>query len=215
MHLTLYSYWRSSASHRVRLALGYKGIAHDVITVNLLGGEQSSDEHIGRAPSGYVPALKIDDESFVESVAIIELLDDLFPQKPLYPRTAVDRARVRALVETVNAGIQPLQNLNVLTRYSTDHAARDAWARHYNARGLEVFERLMERNDARGVRGKFAYGDEFTAADALLIPQVGAAKRFGVDMTKLPRVSAVIAHSAELPFVVSAAPENQPDTPNK
>jgi maleylpyruvate isomerase len=73
----------------------------------------------------------------------------------------------------------------------------------------------MERNDARGVRGKFAYGDEFTAADALLIPQVGAAKRFGVDMTKLPRVSAVIAHSAELPFVVSAAPENQPDTPNK
>lgn len=213
MHVTLYSYWRSSSSHRVRIALGYKGVPHDVVTVNLLGGEQMSDEHKGRAPSGYVPALKIDDETFVESVAIIELLDNLFSAKPLFPRVAIERARVRALVETVNAGIQPLQNLSVLVRHSSDHKERDAWALHFNARGLEVFERLMERNEARGVRGKFAYGDEFTAADVLLIPQVHSAKRFGVDMTKLPRVSAAVAHSAELPFVVAAAPENQPDTP--
>jgi len=223
MHLTLYSYWRSSSSHRVRIALGYKGIAHDVVTVNLLGGEQMSDEHKGRAPSGYVPALRvdgaaggttpIDDEVFVESVAIIELLDELFPAKPLYPKSAVEKARVRALIETISAGIQPLQNLSVLIRHSSDHDERNEWARHYNARGLEVFERLMERNESRGVRGRFSYGDALTAADVFLIPQVASAVRFGVDMTKLPRIRAVIAHTADLPFVVAAAPENQPDAP--
>jgi len=213
MHITLYSYWRSSSSHRVRIALAYKEIAHDVVTVNLLGGEQSSEEHKGRAPSGYVPALRVDDETFTESVAMIELLDDLFPQKPLYPRDAFARARVRALVETVNSGIQPLQNLSVLLRYSSDADQRTAWLHHFIGRGLEVFERLMERNEARGVKGPFAYGSELTAADAFLIPQVTAAKRFGVSLASLPRVSAAIEASAALPFVVAAAPENQPDVP--
>lgn len=213
MKVTLYSYWRSSSSHRVRIALGYKEIVHETVTVNLLGGEQSSEEHKRRAPSGYVPALKIDDETFVESVAILELLDDLFPQKPLYPRDAYGKARVRALCETINSGIQPLQNLSVLVRHSQDHDERNAWAKHFVARGLEVFERLMERNEARGVRGKYSYGDDFGAADCLLIPQVTAARRFGVDLNVLPRVSAIAAATAELPFVKGAAPENQPDTP--
>ncbi len=213
MDVTLYSYWRSSCSHRVRIALGFKGVAHRVVTVNLLGNEQAGDEHRTRAPNAYVPALEIDGETFVESVAMIELLDDLVAEAPLYPKDAIARARVRGLVETVNAGIQPLQNLNVLTRHSTDHDTRFAWARHFNARGLEVFEALMERNESRGILGRFAYGDNFTAADVFLIPQVVAAKRFGVDLTKLPRVSAAIAASAELPFVVAAAPEVQPDAP--
>ena len=209
MHVRLYSYWRSSSSHRVRIALGFKGIAHETVTVNLLGGEQRSEIHTARAANQSVPALEIDGEVFIESVAIIELLDDLFPEVRLYPKDARERARVRALVETVNAGIQPLQNLQVLLRHSEDHDARNAWAHHFNARGLEVIERLMERNGP----GRFAFGDAFGAADCFLIPQAASAKRFGVDLAKFPRVSAALAASADLPFVVAAAPENQPDAP--
>lgn len=211
--ITLYSYWRSSSSHRLRIALAHKGIEHRTVTVNLLGNEQQSDEHTKRAPHQYVPALEIEGETFIESVAILELLDDLFEDKPLYPKDAIERARVRALVETVNAGIQPLQNLNVLMRHSSDHDARNEWGRHFNARGLEVFERLIERNEARGAKGRFAYGDSFTAADACLVPQVISAKRFGVDVSKFPRVARAIETTAALPSVIAAAPENQPDAP--
>ena len=223
MRVTLYSYWRSSSSHRVRIALGFKGIEHAIVPVNLLGGEQRSETHTARAAHQYVPALeitwsgadapRIDGETFIESVAICELLDDLFPDVRLYPKDARDRARVRALVETVNAGIQPLQNLQVLLRHSQDHDERNAWAKHYNARGMEVLERLMERNEAHGARGRFAYGDAFTAADAFLIPQAASAKRFGVDLASYPRVSAALETTAKLPFVLAAAPEAQPDAP--
>lgn len=213
MKITLYSYWRSSSSHRVRIALGFKGIEHRVVAVNLATGEQHSAEHTKRVPNGYVPALEVDGEVFIESVAIMELLDDLFAEVPLYPKKKFDRARVRALVETVNAGTQPLQNLNVLLRHSDDHDARNAWAHHYNARGLEVFERLIEQNESHGISGRFAYGDAFTAADVCLIPQVFSAKRFGVDVSKFPRVMRAIDATEKLPFVVAAAPENQPDAP--
>ena len=209
MKVTLYSYWRSSSSHRVRIALGFKGIPFETVPVNLLGNEQSSDEHKSRSPSGYVPALTIDGDTFVESVAIIELLDDLFPDVLLFPKKPRDRARVRALVETINSGVQPLQNLGVLLRHSDDHDKRNEWAHHFNARGLEVFEHLMERNG----EGRFAFGDNFTAADCFLIPQVLSAKRFGVDVAKFPRVSQAIATTENLPFVKSAAPEAQPDAP--
>lgn len=209
MKVTLYSYWRSSSSQRVRIALGFKGIPFEMVPVNLLGGEQMTDEHKSRAPSGYVPALTIDGDTFVESVAIIELLDDLFPDVSLFPKKPRDRARVRALVETINSGIQPLQNLGVLLRHSDDHDTRNAWAHHFNARGLEVFEHLMERNG----EGEFAFGDAFSAADCFLVPQVTSAKRFGVDISKFPRISKAIATTENLPFVKSAAPEAQPDAP--
>src|SRR5678816_1341630 len=106
MKVTLYSYWRSSSSHRVRIALGFKGIPFDTVAVNLLGNEQASDEHKLRAPNGYVPALTIDGDVFVESVAIIELLDDLFPDVSLFPKKPRDRARVRALVVIVRVANQ-------------------------------------------------------------------------------------------------------------
>jgi maleylacetoacetate isomerase len=215
MKVTLYSYWRSSSSHRVRIALAFKGIEHTTVPVNLLGGEQRSETHTARAANQYVPALDVDGEVFIESVAIVELLDDLFPDVPLFPKDARERARVRALVETVNAGIQPLQNLAVLLRHSEDHDERQAWGKHFNARGLEVFERLIERNEARGVRGSFAYGDHFTAADVYLIPQAASALRFGVDLASYPRVLRAIETTAKLPFVLAAAPEAQPDAPPK
>lgn len=213
MNITLYSYWRSSSSQRVRIALGFKGIEHRLVPVNLLERQHQSAEHSARAASQYVPTLEVDGETFIESVAICELLDDLFPHALLYPKDAFDRARVRALVETVNAGTQPLQNLSVMLRHSSDHDARNAWAKHFNERGLEVFERLMERHEAHGARGPFAYGNAFGAADVFLIPQVASAKRFGVDLEKFPRVRRAIAATADLPFVKSAAPESQPDMP--
>jgi len=213
--LVLYTYWRSSSSHRVRIALGYKGLQYESVAVNLLAGEQSADAHVARAAHGYVPALEIDGprgpEVFVESVAIVELLEELYPAPPLYPSSPFERARVRAMVETINAGVQPLQNLGVLRRHSEDQDERAAWGRHFNERGLGVFERMMERNEARGVRGRFAYGDAFSAADAYLVPQVAAARRFGVDVSRFPRVSAAVLASAELPFVLAAAPEAQAD----
>lgn len=209
----LYTYWRSSSAHRVRIALAYKGIQYDSVAVNLLANEQAAEPHVERAPNAYVPALEIDGQVFVESVAIVELLEELHPDPPLYPRTPFDRARVRAMVETVNAGVQPLQNLGVLVRHSSDHDERMAWGRHFNERGLGVLERMMEKNEARGVRGRFAYGDAFTAADVYLVPQIAAARRFGVDLARFPRVSAAAAASAELPYVLAAAPEAQPDAP--
>ena len=213
MKVTLYSYWRSSSSHRVRIALGFKGIQHELVTVNLLGGEHRAETHAKRAAHQYVPALEIDGETFIESVAIMELLDDLFPHALLYPKDAIGRARVRAMVETINAGTQPLQNLSVLVRHSSDRAAQGEWAKHFNERGLEVFERQMERNESHGISGPFAYGEAFGAADVVLIPQFASAKRFGVDVEKFPRITRAIAASADLPFVKSAAPESQPDAP--
>src|SRR4051812_34596631 len=114
--LTLSTYWRSSCSYRVRIALGYKKLAHEQIFVNLLDGEQKTPEHLARNPIGHVPTLTIDGVTYTESVAIIELLEELYPEPALLPSTPHERARVRALVQTINAGIQPLQNLIVLDR---------------------------------------------------------------------------------------------------
>src|SRR5947209_20243802 len=114
--LALYTYWRSSSSYRVRIALGYKGLSWKPIHVNLLDGENRKSEYTKTSPTGYVPCLLVDGKPFVESVAICELLEEIAPTPPLLPRTPEDRARVRALVEVVNAGTQPLQNLSVLDR---------------------------------------------------------------------------------------------------
>ena len=116
--LVLYTYWRSSSAYRVRLALAAKGLAYRSVAVNLLAGAQRSAEHVARSPMGYLPCLEVNGEAFVESVAIIELLEELYPEPPLLPRDPEARARVRALVQVVNAGTQPLQNLTVLEKLS-------------------------------------------------------------------------------------------------
>jgi maleylacetoacetate isomerase len=211
--LVLYGYWRSSSSYRVRIALAHKGIAHRSVAVNLLAKEQSAPEHVARAPHAYIPCLVVDGRPFIESVAILELLEDLYPRPALYPRDPWDRARVRALVEIVNAGTQPLQNLNVLERVSADPSERTAWAKHYNERGIASFERAMEANAALGIEGRYAYGDFFSAADVFLVPQVYSARRFGVDLTPYPRVRAAYEAALALPFVRDAAPERQADAP--
>jgi maleylacetoacetate isomerase len=211
--LVLYGYWRSSSTYRVRLALAAKGLAYETVAVDLLKGEQSRPEHLGRSPTGYVPCLVVDGEPFVESVAIVELLDELYPEPALFPRDPRARAHVRALVEAVNAGTQPLQNRHVMLHVSENKEAQVAWARHFVVRGLAGLEGLLGQNEERGVRGRFAYGDQMTAADAFLVPQLYNARRFGVDLAPYPRALRVEASVLATEAARRAAPEAQPDAP--
>jgi maleylacetoacetate isomerase len=206
--LVLYGYFRSSSSYRVRLALAAKGLAYEAIAVNLLAGEQRSPGHTERSPTGYVPCLLVDGQAFIESISILELLDDLFPEPRLYPADPFARARVRAMVEVVNSGIQPLQNLAVLGRVSPDPVARKEWGAHFNARGLAALARMVFEAKTSG---PFCYGAALTAADLLLVPQLYSARRFGVDVGAWPRLVAAEAATLALPGMAAAAPERQPD----
>jgi maleylpyruvate isomerase len=215
--IELFGYWRSSSSHRVRIALNLKGLAYQYVAVNLREGEQHGDVHRARSPTGYVPCLVVDGVRYVESVAIVELLEELFPAPRLYPADPRGRAHVRALVEIVNSGTQPLQNMAVLEhlgKMGHDAGAQKAWLQHFVGRGLASFERAMVENAAAGVSGPFAYGDAPTAADAYLVPQVDAARRFGVDLGACPRVVGAYEAAMALEPFRQAAPGQQPDAPS-
>jgi maleylacetoacetate isomerase len=209
--ITLYTYWRSSSSYRVRLALAHKRIAYAPVFVNLLQGEQLSAEYRARSPIGHIPCLVVGGREMVESVAICELLDDLSPDPPLYPKDPWARARVRSLVETINAGTQPLQNTSVLARVAEGGGDRKAWAAHWNARGLAAFEALLDRYAADGLAAPFASGASFGAADCFLLPQLYSARRFDVDVTKFPRALAAEKAAFGMGHLQPAIPENQSD----
>jgi maleylpyruvate isomerase len=209
--LVLYAYWRSSASYRVRLAIAAKQARYEYVPVNLAQGDQRREEHLARNPFGYVPCLEIDGRRFVESVAILELIDDLFPEPRFYPRDPFARARVRALVEAINAGVQPLQNLVVLERVSSDPAAQKEWAGYFNVRGLGALARMVFANDREGATGRFLSGDSLTAADLVLVPQLYAARRLGVDLSAWPRLLAAEEATLALPGMKDAAPSMQAD----
>ena len=213
--LVLYAYWRSSASYRVRLALAAKGLAHRVIPVNLVAGEHKTEGHLARSPTSYVPSLVIDGKPYFESVAIIELLDELYPDPPLYPRDPFARAHVRAMVELVNSGIQPLQNLNVTQRLPGDTASKDAWVHHFITKGLTALERTIATHEAAGPSGRFAFafGDTLTAADLFVVPQLLGARRFHVDIAPFACLTRSEASTLSLPGMTAATPERQPDFP--
>jgi maleylacetoacetate isomerase len=210
--MTLYHYWRSSSSWRVRWALAIKGVAFDSIPVNLLTGEQSAPEHVARSPLGRVPALVLDDGRVLgESVAILEWLDETIPAPALYPQDAWQRARTRQLVEIVNAAVQPLQNISVLRRLSPESAEQRAWAAHFNEIGLGAYEALLAQIAAEGGGGgPFSIGNALTAADVFLVPQVHSARRFHVDVSRFPRVLAAEQAALATPHADAARPENQP-----
>ena len=212
MNLKLYSYWRSSSAYRVRIALHHKQVPFEYVPVNLLNNEQRTPAYLSRSPLGHLPCLEVDGKAFVESVAIIELLDELFPRNALLPGTAEGRAHVRALVELVNSGTQPVQNLVVLQRLP--ESERKAWAKHFVARGLEAYEALLANYTHAGLRpGRYSYGEGVTMADAYLLPQLYNAARFDVSLSAFPRVSGIRAAVAGLEAFEKAAPEAQPDAP--
>ena len=207
--LTLYHYWRSSSSWRVRLALALKGLTPQFVAVNLLDEETDQPAHRARHPFGYVPVLEVGGgpRYLVESMAILEWLDEVKPEPHrLFPGDAWDRAHVRALCETVNAGIQPLSNPPGVERHSADSAEAQRWHQWVIHRGLAAYEGLSAPR-----AGCFSLGDGVTAADCLLIPQVYNALRFNVDLSPYPTVARIWAHSQGLPqFKVSHPDQFKP-----
>lgn len=210
--MRLFNYWRSSASYRVRLALGFKGLPYEYVAVNLAKGEQHEATHQGRNPWGSVPVLEVVEGGekvlLPQSVAIVEYLEERYPERPLFPEGLVARARMRAMVELVNSGIQPLHNLQILN-HVRDVLKGDpkAWSEVWIGKGLDALEAM-----ARQTAGAFLLGDQFTFADCCLLPQLFGARRFAtVDPARLPTLVRVEQRCLELDFVQAAAPERQPD----
>jgi maleylacetoacetate isomerase len=213
MKLVLYHYWRSSSAWRVRFALHYKGIGYESVFVNLRRSEQLTAEHKRVAPLGVVPVLLVDGRPLTESVAILEFVEETFPSKPLLPSDRWLRARVRQLVEHVNSGIQPLQNLAVLDHLSNDEETRNSWVRYFNDRGLQALDSALESIAREIGPGRYSVGDELTLADIYLVPQVATALRYQVPLEPYPEVRRIYDSCMQLESAVVSSPENQADAP--
>jgi maleylacetoacetate isomerase len=210
----LHQFWRSSASWRVRWALAVKGIPFTIVSVDIVHGEHLSEEHRARNPITHVPTLRIDGHTLAESVAIIEYLEETRPLPALYPADPWARARVRQIVEVVNAGVQPFQNLIARRRHSDDAEAQQVFSCFFIERGLAACEALLDAVAAEiPGDGRFAVGSSLTAADLFLVPQVLTARRFGVDVSRFTRVVAVERAVLETEHARGALPESQPDAP--
>ncbi len=210
----LYSYFRSSASFRVRIALNLKGIPYEYRAVHLLnnGGEQHQSTYQDLNPSKQVPTLIHKGKVIGQSVAIIEYLEEINPEPALFPKDVVTRAQIRQINEIINSGTQPFVNLNVLQelekRAGFDQEKKNAWAHHFNVVGLEAAEKVLNKT-----AGKYAVGDKVTAADCFIVPHTFTAKRFNVDVSKFPTVDRVAKACLELSEFKKAAPDQQPDYP--
>lgn len=210
--LKLYSYFRSSASYRVRIALHWKKLPFEYVPIHLVrdGGGQNKPEYRLVNPMGHVPALADDGFLVAESVAILHYLDDRFPSQPLFPSDAREKALVIQICEILNSGIQPLQNLKV-TNYlerevqlpKSDSAA---FVRHWINDGFANLEKLLERT-----AGTYCLGGSVTAADCFLIPQCFSARRFGVSIEGFPVIARIEAACLKLEAFRRAHPEQQPD----
>jgi len=210
--LKLYSYFRSSASYRVRAALHWKGLEFEYLPVHLIkdGGQQNRPEFRKINPMGHVPALDHDGFLVSESVAIIQYLDDAFPGKNLFPMAPRDRAQVLQLCELINSGIQPLQNIKVgkylEAEFGLSNADTGRFTQHWIQDGLANLERLLAQT-----AGSYCFGGEVTAADCFVVPQCFAARRFGVNPDDFPNLSRVNANAIQLTAFQRAHPEAQPD----
>ena len=213
MKLVLYHYWRSSSSWRVRFVLQHKGLPYESRFVNLLQSEQLTDEHKQVSPMGVVPCLLVDGRLLMESMAICEYLEEVVPERPLLPRDPWRRARVRQIAEHINAGVQPLQNLIVLDRVSSESGPRKAWAQFFNERGLRALEAMLESFEKEGIAGRYAVGDELTLADVFLVPQVFTALRFEVPLEPFPRAARIYQTCMQLAAAIASSPSQQPDAP--
>lgn len=203
---TLYHYWRSSCSWRIRWALNYKGLTYKSVSINLLKNEHTTPEFLKKSPSGYIPCLTINGQSATESIAILEWLEEVYPLPALLPSSSEDRLAVRRLVQTISSGIQPIQNLAVLQFVKKDPAERPEFARYWIDKGLKVYEQLIRHS-----AGTYSLGSQISLADLCLIPQVYNAYRYGVDMKALPLVDRIYHNALATPACQAALPENQAD----
>lgn len=212
--MKLYTFFRSSASYRVRIALNIKGIRYEQVPIHLRrgGGEQFAASYKSIHPQALVPALEDSGRILTQSLAIIEYLDERYPNPPLLPRESADRALVRSMALVIACEIHPIQNLRVLAhlRHQLKHSEEEAnaWARHWIDLGLSALEQMVL---AAPKRGKFCFGDTPTVADICLVPQLANARRFGCDLSPYPTLLAIESNCISLPAFASAAPEKQPD----
>lgn len=207
--MKLYTYFRSGASWRVRIGLHWKGVAHESVPMDLRTGIQSSPEWRQRNPQGLIPALELEDGTLLtQSLAILEWLEERYPERPFLPADPILRARIRAVALAIAADTHPLQNLGVLKRIEALAGADAArgWAEQTIRQGLSAVEALIAANP-----GRYAFGSEPTLADIIIVPQLFNARRFGVELAAFPRILEVEAATAELPAFAAAAPDRQPD----
>ena len=209
----LYSYFRSSAAYRCRIALNLKGLPHETAFVHLIkdGGQHNAPTYRALNPQALLPTLEHDGSVITQSLAIIEYLDEIQPEPPLLPGSAEQRARIRAFAQAIACDIHPLNNLRVLNylkgHLGHDQAAADNWYRHWIKEGLEACEKLLPSTG----KDRFCFGEQPTMADACLIPQLYNARRFKCDLSGVPRLVAIDAACLALPAFARAAPEAQPD----
>ena len=210
--MELYSYFRSSASFRVRIALALKSLPYDYRTVHLVRNEQTGPAFAAVSPQRLVPLLKDGAATLTQSMAIIEYLDEVYPEPPLMPADPLGRARVRSLSQDIACEIHPLDNLRVL-RYlvkelGASEDAKNAWYRHWVEVGLEVVERQLCDQSATGT---FCHGDTPTMADCLLVPQIFNAQRFDCRLDHVPTVMRIFENCMRLPAFLAAQPSACPD----
>lgn len=208
--MELFTYFRSSAAYRVRIALNLKGLEHRLVPVNLLKGEQLGADYRGLNPQGLLPTLKLDDGRLLtQSTAILEYLEAEYPDIPLLPTDHYEAARVRAWANLIACDIHPVDNLRVLKylkgTLNVSDDEKTAWYRHWIREGFDALEPQL-------VAGPYCHGSQVTLADLYLIPQVYNALRFELDMTPYPRIRKIWDACNALPAFDAARPENQPDS---
>jgi maleylpyruvate isomerase len=208
--MKLHGYFRSGAAYRVRIALNLKGLKVEHVSHHLRKGEQRTPGYLAINPQGLVPTLELDDGTYLtQSLAIIDWLEETYPEPALLPKDRIRRARVRAFALAIACDTHPVQNLKVLKKVAALGMSEDVvneWGRSVNYEGLEACERLIARE-----RGPFCFGDKPTLADVLLIPQLGNARRFKADISGFTRILEAEAACQKLPAFAEAAPERQPD----
>ena len=207
--MKLYTYFRSSAAYRVRIALNLKNIQHELVTVNLLKSEQQAPEYLDKNPQGLLPALETNDGVLAQSMAILEYLEETHPDTPLLFGDAWQKAQIRNLCYAIACDIHPIDNLRVLKYLSgelgADDAIKNTWYRHWVEVGFEKIEQLLDHTN------EYCVGDKPRLADVCLVPQVFNAYRFNVDMTAYPKIAAIYERCNKLDAFIDAAPQNQPD----
>ena len=211
--MKLYSYFRSSAAYRVRIALNLKQLEYDIEPVNLVSGEQRGESYAAINPLGLVPSLEMDDGRIIsQSLAICEWLEAEYPNPALIPAGPFEAARVRAFALSIACDIHPLNNLRVLAYLENDlrvaPAQKDDWYRHWVGEGFNAIEKTLAGTP-------YCFGKEPTLADAFLIPQVFNAERFNVDMSEYPRIAAINSACSENKAFRDAHPDQQADNPSR
>jgi len=212
--MKLYGFWRSLATYRVKVALALKGVKVEEVSIDLLKGMQHQPDYKAVNPQATVPSLVLDDGGppLFQSMAIMEWLEESYPEPALLPRTARLRARVRTLAQILIADVQPLQNQSVTSylqrELRLDEAALRAWLRHWIGKGLAAIEELLGQEPAGG---DFCVGDTPTVADACLVPQCASSRRFGIEPADYPRIARIERSCNAIAAFQRAAPARQPD----